>query len=82
MNNLNDHNNTPLSNINIGEVVLRFMREVEEESITDANNFTADAYSIAFSPHREISNVIFASEKLENSDGLVNAVSNMTINDV
>ena len=36
------------------------MQKGEEEAITDANNVTADTFSIAFSPHREISNAIFA----------------------
>ena len=61
------------------------MREEEEEETTDSNNVTADTLSIVFSPQRENPNAMFASEKLENSNDLVNAVAsfeNMTINDV
>ena len=40
------------------------MIEDEEESITDYNNVTADAFSHASSSQRENSNMIFTSEKL------------------
>ena len=58
------------------------MREDEGEAITDAINVTADTFSLDSSSQREKLNAIFASEKLENSDNIVNAVTNMTINDV
>ena len=48
----------------------------------DADNVTSDMCSLASSSQRENSNAVFASEKLENSDDIVDAVSNMTINDV
>ena len=47
--NFNDNNNTPLSNMKIGETILRFMIEDEEGAITDATNFTADMCSVASS---------------------------------
>ena len=48
----------------------------------DANNVISDTFSLVISPQREILNAIFASEKLENFNGLSNAVTNMTIKDV
>ena len=50
----------------------------------EANNITADTYSMAFSPKRENLNGIFASDNLENSNKLANKFTifeNMTIND-
>ena len=61
---------------------MRVIRKYEEESITDAKNFTADTFSIASSTHRENLNAIFASKKLENSDYLVNVVTKMTTNNI
>ena len=52
--NFNDNNNTPLSNMKIGETILRFMIEDEEGAIMDANNFTADTCSLASSSQRKI----------------------------
>ena len=77
----------PLSNMNIEGSILQVMKEEEEdeeEVITDANNVTAYTFSLAFIPQRENLKEIFASEKLENSIKLVNAVTsfeNTTIND-
>ena len=48
----------------------------------DANNVTSDTFSLASIPYRENPNAICASEKLENTDELFDAVANMTINDV
>ena len=48
----------------------------------DANNVTDDTCSIASSSQRESLNAIFASEKLEKPDELVNAVKSMTINSI
>ena len=48
----NDHRNMPLSNFNTREAILQVMIEEEEESITDANNVTANMFSIAFIPKR------------------------------
>ena len=58
------------------------MREDEEEAITYANNVTSDTFSLASSPQRKNSNAIFASEKLENSDCLVNTVAYTIIKDI
>ena len=54
---------------------------MEEESITDANNVTADTFSYASSAKREKLNAIFTSKKLEKSYNLVDSVKNLTIND-
>ena len=54
---------------------------MEEESITDAKNVTADAFSHASNEHRENANTTFTSEKLDKSDELVDTVNNLTIND-
>ena len=58
------------------------MIEDGQGEITDSNNVTTDMCSLAPSSQRENQNAIFASEKLENLDDLVNAVKNMKINDV
>ena len=55
---------------------------MEQESVTDYNNVTADKFSHASSPQRENANTIFTSKKLDKSDELVDAVKNLTINDV
>ena len=68
--------------MNIRELVLGVMREEEEEEITDADNVTDYMFSITPSTQREILNAVFASEKLENLDGLVDAVVNMKINNI
>ena len=62
--------------------MLQVIIEEEEEEITDTNNFTADTFSLEFSPQREHVNKIFVSENLENSNEIVNAVVNMRRNDV
>ena len=80
--NFNYYYNTPLSNVKIQEAVFIVMREDEKGEITEANNFTADVCSLSSSLQRNNSNTIFASEKLENSDNKVDAVKNMTINNV
>ena len=46
---LNDKNKYPLSNANILEAILKVVMGDEEESMTDANNVTSDAFSRAFS---------------------------------
>ena len=58
------------------------MIEEEAEAITDARNVTSDAFSLAFNPQREILVAICAGEKVENPNKLVNAVTDITINDV
>ena len=80
--NFNDKNNTPLSNVNIKEAILIFMREDEEGAITDTSNVTADICSLASRSQRENPNAIFASEKLEKSDDLVDTVKDTTIEKV
>ena len=51
---------------------------VEEESIADFNNITADTFSHAYNTQRDNSNAIFASKKLDKLDELVDAVNNLT----
>ena len=53
---------------------------MEEESIMDTNNITADTFSHASSAQRGNSNAIFTSEKLDKLDELVDSVKNLTIN--
>ena len=55
--------------------------EDEEESMADAKNVIADAFSHVSSSHRENTDAIFTCEKLDISDKLVNAINNLTIND-
>ena len=54
--------------------------EDEEESITDTNNVTADAFSLASNSQRENADATFTSDKLDKSDKLVNMINNLTIN--
>ena len=54
---------------------------MEEESIINAHNVTANTFVHASIVQREISNMIFTSEKLDKSDELVDSVKNLTIND-
>ena len=58
------------------------MREDEEGKITDDKNVTDDTCSLESSSWKENPNTIFASEKIENLDKLVNTVANMTINNI
>ena len=51
--NFNDNNNATSSNVKIQEAIVKFMMDGEEESIMDAKNVTADAFSHAFSSQRE-----------------------------
>ena len=44
---------------------------IEEESIADANNVTADTFSHTSNTQREDFNATFTSEKLDKSDKLV-----------
>ena len=74
----NYHNNTPLSNTNIREAICKLM---EEESITDSNNFTADTFSCESIVQRENANAIVTSYKIDKLDELVDAVKNLTIKD-
>ena len=74
----NDRNNTPLSNANILEAVRKFM---EQESIEDSKNVTADKFSHVSNTQRENANTIFTSEKLDKLDELVDAIKKLTIND-
>ena len=54
---------------------------MEEESITESNNVTADIFSHASIAQRENANEIFTSEKKDKSDKLVDTVKNLTINE-
>ena len=53
---------------------------MEEESIKDDNNVTADTFSHASSAHIENANMIFTSEKIDKLDKLVGTVKNLKIN--
>ena len=77
---LNDKNKYPLSKSNILEAILKVVMEDEEESITDANNVTSDAFSHASSLQRESADTIFTREKLDKSDKIVKAINNLTMN--
>ena len=61
----NYHNNTPLSNENIREAIRKV---IEEESIADANNVTADTFSCLFNTQRYNVNGIFTNEKIDELD--------------
>ena len=74
----NDRENTPLSNSSIREEISKVM---EEESISDANNVTADTFSHTPNTQKQNTNAIFISEKLDKSDELVDEVNNLKIND-
>ena len=74
----NDRNNTPLSNQKIRETMVK---AVEQESILDVNNVTADTFSHTSNTQRQNSNTIFTSEKLDKSDDLEDALQYLTIND-
>ena len=48
----------------------------------DANNIIVDTFSHASSEHRKNTNSVFTSKKIDKSDKLVDAVHNLTINNV
>ena len=77
----NEKNDAPLFNANIREAIVIFMMEDEEESITDANTVTADAFSHTSSSQRENVDAVFTIEKLYKSENLVNTINDLTIND-
>ena len=54
---------------------------MEEESIADYNNVTANIFSNASNTNRKNANRIFRSEKIDKSDELVDSVNNLTTND-
>ena len=56
----------PLYSMNIWKLVLRAIREGEEEAMAHAYNVTADTLSLLSIPQRKTSNSIFSIEKLEN----------------
>ena len=72
----NNQNNTPLLNDNIREEIRKV---VEEESVSDCNNVTADTFSHMSNTQRENANAIFTSEKLDKLDELADALKNLTI---
>ena len=53
---------------------------MEEESIADDNNVTADTFSHASNTQRENTNAVITIEKLNKLDKLVDAVKKLTIN--
>ena len=59
----------------------KIRKVVEEESIADAKTVTVDTFSHASNTQIENTKVIFASENIDNSDKLVDAVNIFTIND-
>ena len=54
--------------------------EDEEESITDANDVTTDAFSHVSTSHRESSDAIFTGENLDKLYKLFNEINNLKIN--
>ena len=65
-------------NDNIREAIQKFM---EEESISDANNITADTFSHTLNTQRYNTHTLFTSEKIHKSDKLADALDDLTIND-
>ena len=65
--------NTPFSNERIQE---------EEESISNANNVTANTLSHTFNTQKENANMIFTSNKKYKFDNLAYALNDLTIIDV
>ena len=57
------------------------MIEYKYESITDADNATADAFNHASSSQRENPNAIFTSKNMEKLDKLFNKINYLTINE-
>ena len=53
---------------------------MDEESILDANNVTADTFSHASNARRDRANVVFTSENLDKSDDMADAVNDLIIN--
>ena len=58
----NDRINTPLSNANDQEAIHKV---IEEESMVDTNNFTADKFTHASNAQINNANAIFRSDKLD-----------------
>ena len=54
---------------------------MDGESISDANNVTADTLRHASNTKRENENAIFTSEKLDKSENLEDTLNYLTIND-
>ena len=67
----NDRHNALLSNEKTREAIHKVM---DEESISDANNVTADTFSHTSNTQRENANSIFISEKLDKSDELADTL--------
>ena len=78
LNYYNEFNTTPLPNAKISESIRKVM---EEESIADSKNVTADTFSRASNTQRKNSNAIFTNEKLDKSDEIVDTAKNLKIND-
>ena len=73
-----ERNNAPLSNDIIWEAIQKVM---DEESILDANNVTADTFSHTSNTQRENATALFTSEKLDTSVDLADMLKHLTIND-
>ena len=54
---------------------------MDEESILDANNVTADTFSHTSNTQRENATALFTSEKLDTSVDLADMLKHLTIND-
>ena len=54
---------------------------MEEESILDANNVTADTFSHTSNTQIYNANLVFTSDKIDKSDELEDALKYLTIND-
>ena len=78
---LTDYNylkNTTLSNAKIQEAIRKFM---EEDSIADVSNVTADTFIHVSNTKINNANAIFTSKNIDKSDELVDAIKDLTIND-
>ena len=73
----NDRNNTAWSDEKTWEEIPKV---IEDESIGDANNVTADTFIHTPNTQRNNSNAIFKGEKLDKLDKLSDAVKDLTIN--
>ena len=75
--NCNDRNNTPLLNEKIREATHKV---IEEESMSDANNVSAETFKPTPNAQRCNSNAVFIIDKLYKSDELADNLQYLTIN--
>ena len=73
----NDRNNSPLLNEKIREAIHKVM---EEESMSDANNVSAETFIHMPNAQRCNSNALFIIKKLYKPDKLVDTLKYLTIN--